>query len=397
MVVRILALAVLAAIAPLGPLAADQGKAEKQPVLLIDGEGAQGRKAGDSFYVATALKVISETPYAISFGDELAEGDAAKALQRDDLAKFKSIYLFNVPELTAAQLANLEKYVEAGGGLVVFLGPHVSSAWYNKHFYKLGKGLFPAPLKETFQPPADKAAPEPEYTGEYQLLLREDLFPDWKTYPIFGPIFENPRARDLLKFLGVKRYFPIARAKGSPDPRPCRELANLPNQNPAADFARPVTELLARMKDVFDADKGLNPAYGKSLQEYAAAVKPMLAGGSDKTAIQLSKVLEKLLTDPGSDKGGKVAPPWKDFWSNADPKIAGLARDLRQLMSLTRDGDPLFMSCDHGKGRVVVVFTTAGKEWNSWVAGATAALVFPALIAEMQRYVSGESKKETPK
>ncbi|MCS7046770.1 MAG: BatA domain-containing protein, partial [Gemmataceae bacterium] len=127
---------------------------EKVPILVIDGEGAKGRLENkDSFFLETAIMSVPGASYQVEYGDVLAGGQAEKALERSDLAKYPTIFLLNVPELNAKQQANLENFVKEGGGVAFFLGKQVSAKHYNTHLYKDGAGLFPAPLKETYYPP----------------------------------------------------------------------------------------------------------------------------------------------------------------------------------------------------------------------------------------------------
>jgi hypothetical protein len=54
--------------------------------------------------------------------------------------------LLDVPRLDDAEIAALENYVRAGGGLAIFLGSQTQPRFYNEQLYRDGEGLLPAPL-----------------------------------------------------------------------------------------------------------------------------------------------------------------------------------------------------------------------------------------------------------
>jgi hypothetical protein len=54
--------------------------------------------------------------------------------------------LADVERLQGNRLADLDKFVRAGGGLIVFAGPHCDLEWYNREFHRKGEGLYPAPV-----------------------------------------------------------------------------------------------------------------------------------------------------------------------------------------------------------------------------------------------------------
>ena len=158
---------------------------DKVPILVVDGEAARSRDKGDSFFLKTAIESVPGASYDLVWGDELGGGVAAKALERADLARYPSIFMMNVRELTPKQLANLEAYVRDGGGVCFFMGPQVSGKYYTQNLYKEGTGLFPVPLRETFFPPPSDEPRIAEYTGFPQVLLREEQFGDFDRFPIF--------------------------------------------------------------------------------------------------------------------------------------------------------------------------------------------------------------------
>src|SRR5207245_8211717 len=103
--------------------------------------------------------------------------------------------------------------------------PLVSADYYNKNLYQGGKGLFPVPLRETYQPPPNEDPLKPVYNGMPQLLLREGQFPNMDAYPIFGALFKDKGQLAFLNDLPVRRYFPVPRTQWRPEPGRDLELA----------------------------------------------------------------------------------------------------------------------------------------------------------------------------
>lgn len=130
-------------------------------------------------------------------------------LRQNPLESFQCIILINVPSLAPDAQVPLERYVQAGGGLVWFMGNLVDPTFYNDKLYRRTTendekgvpstrvtGLFPVPLSITsaeFQRGADTADVPP---------LKIDA-----THPIFKVLAEAAFA-DVGS---VKRYWPAAR------------------------------------------------------------------------------------------------------------------------------------------------------------------------------------------
>ena len=218
---------------------------DKVPVLIVDGEGARGRQDNmDSFFLRTAIISVPGASYTIDNGDELGGGLPTKVLEHADLWKYPTIFIANVREMTPRQVANLENYVQAGGGACFFLGPLVNPTFYNKSLYRNGKGIFPVPLKESYYPPPNDEPLKPQYTGDYQVLLREDTFGRLDALPIFGAVFKDETQKIRLKDLPIKRYYQVPRSGWHPEPGKVFELATLPNDVPATAYQRAALDLV---------------------------------------------------------------------------------------------------------------------------------------------------------
>jgi hypothetical protein len=373
---------------------------ERVPVLLVDGLGSKGREENrDSFHINDSLFSVPSNrkelgAYQVVYGDEIAGGIAVKALERPDLQKYPTIFIMNVSELTPVQAANLENYVKEGGGVAFFMGPLINPASYNKNLYKDGKGVFPVPLREVFFPPPGQD-PLPDNPSESpRLLLRLDQFPDINNYPIFGPAaFELPTAKMLLGFLSVYRYFQVPRAAWHPEPGKAFELATLPNEDPITRY----------QKDVFEITRGeetkallATPDYGKyvsAIRAHFDKIERLAGPGSELKAYQLAPALDALLKDQGKEEKGKDKINLTEFWTSSDPKVQALRRQVVRLHDEAKYGDPFVIGSHFGKGRVVAVMSTAGKDWNNWGGGSPATSLYPLFIWELQNYLSAQSSE----
>src|SRR5207302_5113079 len=134
-----------------------------------------GRDEGkDSFFISRSLISVPGASYHVVYGDELVPSNPTKALERADLNQYPTIFMLNVQDLKPKQLANLENFVKEGGGVAFYLGPLINANYYNKSLYKDGKGIFPAPLKETFFPGPNDAPLAPKGSDTYQFITRDE-------------------------------------------------------------------------------------------------------------------------------------------------------------------------------------------------------------------------------
>jgi hypothetical protein len=182
---------------------------EGVPVLVIDGTGL-GQHA---YYMRTAfdpaVREDDEDAPRIRANTGVRPEVQNAAYLRDaspeELARYHAVYLLDVDRLDDRAVSNLEEYVEAGGGLGIFMGENVDTAFYNGRFYNDGEGLFPAPLAgfAGLEPSvledgaADiKIGDSPlfaEFTGERYLMIRMVIVErylavrdDWEPNPTEG-------------------------------------------------------------------------------------------------------------------------------------------------------------------------------------------------------------------
>ena len=165
-------------------------------VLLIDGEPGPSIYGNETYYLETALRLklpddestASPTPYEPT---RLAWGGRGSTLP--ELGPFAVVALCNVADVSPADADFLRKFVESGGGLIIFTGDQVKPGAYAAMEQAR---LLPARL----QGPAE--------VGSYR-------FADWvKDHPLLGP-FADPQYGDLRTL----RFRRITRMLAEPDSR----------------------------------------------------------------------------------------------------------------------------------------------------------------------------------
>jgi Aerotolerance regulator N-terminal len=365
---------------------------DKVPILIIDGKGREGRaENGDSFFLEKAILSVPGGSYEVVHGDELGGGVDTKALERADLSQYPTIILANVRELSASQLANLENYVRDGGGVAFFLGPQVSADYYNKSLYQGGKGLFPVPLKDTYAPPPNEEPRKPAFTGDPQVLLRGEAFAGGETLPIFGQLFKDKEQLVFLKDLPVARYYPVPRAGWHPELGRVVELATLPNDLPVTEYQREAVRIVQQLP----LDNEAYKAYWPALKRHRRTIEQIVQPGSAEKAFRLAAALDALLNDRGDENKRADFPNLTEFWSLSavDPKLGTLREDVKSLRDLVLYGDPFVVAGRYGKGKVLAVMTTAGKEWNDWGGGSDASLIYQPFIWETVNYLSSQGSE----
>jgi hypothetical protein len=132
-------------------------------VLIVEGDPRGSGHAGDAFYLAAAL-----APGAGAATGLRPRVEPPRALAELDLAAFDSIWLLDVARLDPAEVAALEAFTRAGGGVAFFVGPRTDAAETNRRLHRDGAGLFPVALAEPADLPAaaDAAARQPDVRVE---------------------------------------------------------------------------------------------------------------------------------------------------------------------------------------------------------------------------------------
>lgn len=118
---------------------------DRVPALLVTGDPNPEPLRGETDYLDIALR-----PYGAAragLADLIATRTIeARELDARALAEARAVVLANVPQLPPAGLRALEDFVRQGGGLLIFPGNRINSAWYNTALRADGRGLLPLPV-----------------------------------------------------------------------------------------------------------------------------------------------------------------------------------------------------------------------------------------------------------
>ena len=114
-------------------------------VLLVDGEPTLEPRDSKTYYLRHALQPIDAAARENYFVQVTNIPLAEFAAQR--LNNFDAVMLANVAELPAADVTAVERFIKAGGGLVVFPGPNANVPFYNQQLLAK-RTLLPASIGE---------------------------------------------------------------------------------------------------------------------------------------------------------------------------------------------------------------------------------------------------------
>ena len=113
-------------------------------ILLVNGEGGTESFDDETIFLQYALNPSrSETERASIYALEIASD---LVFEDTDVKKYDLVVLANLPFLSQVKVKSLEKYVSAGGGLLIFLGDKIDRTIYNELLYRNGNGLLPGEL-----------------------------------------------------------------------------------------------------------------------------------------------------------------------------------------------------------------------------------------------------------
>jgi len=112
---------------------------DRSRVLIVDGDPGDDPERAESYYIAAALDP----------GGDAVSGIEVRVVDVDNFGdvvfdEYGLVVLANVAAPDAEIVTRLERYVAAGGGLLVFLGNQVEIDRYNELLFKDGQGLIPA-------------------------------------------------------------------------------------------------------------------------------------------------------------------------------------------------------------------------------------------------------------
>jgi len=342
------------------------------PILIIDGNGKEGRKqGGDSYYL--------EQLFGLLKGYKAVTG-SVEELGKPGLDKYTVIYLLNVPRLPGRKvIKSVEDYVKAGGNVVFFLGDKVDADHYNRFLHRGGKGLFPALL-------ADQPTKEP--TDKEKKAHRADLLPKIyvrdRTHPVCADLYD---VRAFFSILSIDRYHPVVRSRWKPVPGQAEELISLPNQGAIADYKTEAQKLYPQLPVKDERYKDYEPG----LKRHQWEIRKAIFAGKDLR--ELADALDDLLEDRGDPDDNKK-PDMTAFW--ARPEVQELKARVVALRDKTRFGDPLLIATRYGDGRVAACLTSAGPNWTDWCRG-PASPTYVVLNTQLYKYlISGSTPNSLP-
>jgi hypothetical protein len=134
---------------------------EGERVLLVDDTPREDQ----AYFLKAAFRPLERSNTGIR--PEVVASTFLRDATPESLSAYSAVYLINVSRLDGRAVDALERYVQAGGGLAIFVGPDVNTAHYNQALYKEGKGLLPAPLSVEATLPAalDPSQPDLELSN----------------------------------------------------------------------------------------------------------------------------------------------------------------------------------------------------------------------------------------
>jgi hypothetical protein len=115
------------------------------PTLIIDGDPSAEFGRAESFYLRRALAPIGPVPSGVA-----AEVITENELESVQLEKYQVIFLLNnyrLGDKTADNIQRLEKWIAAGGGLVIVPGDQIDEQYFNLQYWREGAGLSPLRLE----------------------------------------------------------------------------------------------------------------------------------------------------------------------------------------------------------------------------------------------------------
>ena len=352
---------------------------DRLPILVVDGRPEKrDSRDGDSFFLRPVFRDV--------LGGYGWQDGTARDLETLDLSKFAFVLLLNVPSLTEPAVKAVEAYCRDGGGVGVWVGPDVNAKAYEETLYRDGAGMLPAPLAAK----ATDELPEAELDGKrrFQISQKKLLVrnPAVRAHPALAGLYLDERglpATDVDKlervfgFITVRKHWPVSRGRWRDD-KAVTELYCLPNDGKTANYE-------AAIRGVVDAI----PLDGPEFAGFREVLKPLRdelkrIGDTGEPLYQLANQLDDLLAEGGDSA---ATPKLREFWAN--PKTAALKANATRLRDEVKFGDPLILAKQFGRGRVLLVTTTAGDAWTDWPREPPGSASFAPVMKELGGYLSG--------
>ncbi|MCY3023966.1 MAG: BatA domain-containing protein, partial [Planctomycetota bacterium] len=119
---------------------------DRLPVLLVDGDRRQGPLASETDFLRLALSPKDPEDPSWRAVIETTVVDTTD-MRFTDFSKYRVVVLSNVAALPATVVSEIERFVVAGGGLLITLGDRVQPETYNRSLFRQGAGLLPVALR----------------------------------------------------------------------------------------------------------------------------------------------------------------------------------------------------------------------------------------------------------
>ncbi|MGD0089985.1 MAG: BatA domain-containing protein [Planctomycetota bacterium] len=175
---------------------------EHLPVLLVDGDRREGALASETDFLRLALSPKDAEDPLWRTVIEPTVVDTADT-RYADFSKYRVIVLANVAVLPAPVISELERFVVAGGGLLITLGDRVQPAAYNRTLFRQGAGLLPVALKDVAQSSGLRREPIVAHPVGLPVAHSAGLRGDPEDRPAeparLGGIVSNAAALDLFR------------------------------------------------------------------------------------------------------------------------------------------------------------------------------------------------------
>lgn len=378
---------------------------KKVPILVIDGNKVEGRGDGgdmhhlQAFYNASGIYEVEER--------------RLQDLEKADLDLYPGIILMNVAELPAPApdskvdlVKKLQNYVTNGGSVMWFLGEETRSDHFNGTLFKAN--LFPVLLEDRpYDPFAAMGIADPEARKKAREDSRQKdpkpkmLFPD-PTNVLAGRY--GPALQSWFRYLSVNVYWKArARSQWDPEGRLTKSVIVLPNAESVDTFRPRALGLMQSVEASVNRLASREEEYKKyipQIEDYRLRVRNAL---SVNDLYGMAQALDAMLNTPAklNDKKEEERPSMPALWQHIDLKT--LANDVKEFRERVLYGDPLLVSREVGKGRVLAMMTTAGTnlrkgvgedavQWNNWGSGDLVSTLYPLFLVDLHRYMISEGQ-----
>ncbi len=120
---------------------------DRLPLLIVDGDRVERLLGSETDFLRMALSPRDrDEPQWRTVID--ATVITPTELRYAELSRYRIVVLANVSALPAATISEIERFVIAGGGLLITLGDRVRADVYNRDLFRQGAGLLPVALQQ---------------------------------------------------------------------------------------------------------------------------------------------------------------------------------------------------------------------------------------------------------